>query len=103
MLRPTSTLGFDDGTNGGRASGRDDPESGTHFLTKARVLAVDDNEANLLALRAVLAPTGREVVTARSGAEAIALVEATPFAVVLLDVQMPGMGGLEAASRMKRL
>ena len=69
--------------------------------TNARVLLVDDTPANLIALGAVLGPIGAELVEARSGPEAIALVEKNWFAVVLLDVQMPGMDGFEAAARIR--
>ena len=65
------------------------------------VLLVDDVPANLLALSAVLRPLGARLVEARSGAEALAAVERESFAVVLLDVQMPGMDGFETAAAMR--
>ena len=65
------------------------------------VLVVDDHPANLVALGAVLAPLGVRVVEARSGAEAIDLAGRESFAVVLLDVQMPGMDGFETARRLR--
>ncbi|WNI16818.1 response regulator [Actinacidiphila sp. ITFR-21] len=69
----------------------------------ARILAVDDKQANLLALEAVLAGLGHEVVTADSGQAALkALLDATGFAVILLDVQMPDMDGYETAIHIKR-
>ena len=69
--------------------------------SNARVLLVDDAPANLVALSAVLSSLGAELVEARSGPEAIELVEKNWFAVVLLDVQMPGMDGFEAAARIR--
>lgn len=63
----------------------------------AAVLVVDDRESNLIAITALLAPLGREVVTARSGAEALRRLLERDFAVVLLDVQMPDMDGFETA------
>jgi CheY-like chemotaxis protein len=70
---------------------------------RARILAVDDRHANLLALEAVLAPLGHELVTADSGESALrALMSATAFAVILLDVQMPDMDGYETALHIKR-
>jgi PAS domain S-box-containing protein len=61
------------------------------------VLLVDDRPENLLSLQAALAGDGYRLVTASSGPEAIAAAREQEFAVVLLDVQMPGMDGLETA------
>jgi len=68
----------------------------------AAVLLVDDRPANLVALEATLAPLGVRMVTAVSGVEALRHLLADEFALVLLDVQMPGMDGFETASLMKR-
>ncbi|WP_333771336.1 response regulator [Streptomyces sp. IBSBF 2435] len=71
--------------------------------TSARILAVDDKQPNLLALEAVLAGLGHEVVTADSGQAALkALLDGTGFALILLDVQMPDMDGYETAVHIKR-
>jgi signal transduction histidine kinase/DNA-binding response OmpR family regulator/putative methionine-R-sulfoxide reductase with GAF domain len=67
------------------------------------VLLVDDTPANLFALSAVLQPLGARLVEARSGADAVALVAKEQFAVVLLDVQMPGMDGFEAAAKIRAM
>jgi PAS domain S-box-containing protein len=67
------------------------------------VLIVDDNESNLLALEVVLEPGGYDVVRARSGDEALKHAGKRDFAVVLLDVQMPIMDGLETATRMRAM
>ena len=61
------------------------------------VLLVDDRPANLLALEAILDRPGRNLVRVTSGEEALRLLEADDFAVVLLDVNMPGLGGFETA------
>jgi two-component system, sensor histidine kinase and response regulator len=61
------------------------------------VLLVDDVEANLRALEAVLAGVDCDLVRAGSGEEALRLLLKRPFAVMLLDVQMPGMDGYEVA------
>jgi PAS domain S-box-containing protein len=58
---------------------------------------VDDREENLLALEAVLEPTGCRLVKARSGDEALRALLRDDFAVILLDVQMPGLDGFETA------
>lgn len=63
-----------------------------------RVLLVDDRPDNLLALRAVLEPLGHELVEAGSGEEALRHLLAGEFALIILDVQMPGLDGFETAS-----
>jgi CheY-like chemotaxis protein len=68
-----------------------------------RVLMVDDMEDNLVALSAILRPLGLELVRARSGEEAMKALLRDEFAVVLLDVLMPGMDGFETATHIKRL
>ncbi|HET9452335.1 MAG TPA: response regulator [Aggregicoccus sp.] len=64
---------------------------------KASILLVDDIPANLTALEAVLAPLGQRLVRATSGREALAWLLREDFACCLLDVQMPGLDGLETA------
>jgi CheY-like chemotaxis protein len=64
---------------------------------KARILLVDDDERNLLALAQVLEDIA-EVVTAASGKDALRQLLGQDFAVILLDVYMPGMDGYEVAS-----
>jgi two-component system, NtrC family, sensor kinase len=61
------------------------------------VLAVDDVEANLVALEALLEDSGCEVCLARSGNEALRQLLKREFAMILLDVQMPEMDGYEVA------
>ena len=63
---------------------------------RARVLVVDDDERNLLAISTVLEDVA-EIVVARSGEEALRHLLKGEFAVILLDVFMPGMDGYEAA------
>jgi two-component system, sensor histidine kinase len=65
--------------------------------TRRLILAVDDTPANLVALEAALAPLQRQVVSASSGEEALARLMDQEFALVILDVAMPGMDGFETA------
>ena len=71
-------------------------------MPRASILLVDDNPANLVALEAILAPLGQELVTAPSGEEALREVLRHEFALILLDVQLTGMNGLETAALIKR-
>jgi len=61
------------------------------------ILVVDDRDENLLALEAVLSDPGYRIVRARSGREALKEVLDQDFALILLDVQMPGVDGYETA------
>ena len=70
--------------------------------SSAAVLIVDDQPMNVLALSAVLRPLEVRLVTAVSGKEALMHVEREPFAVALIDVQMPEMDGFELTKRLRR-
>jgi two-component system, sensor histidine kinase len=61
------------------------------------ILVVDDNPANLVAIEAALAPLGRKLVSASSGVEALGKLLEQDFALILLDVAMPGITGIETA------
>jgi class 3 adenylate cyclase len=65
------------------------------------VLAVDDQPTNLRLLDAVLTPHGHRVITAASGAEALALLDTEDVDLVLLDIVMPGMDGHEVCRRIR--
>lgn len=69
----------------------------------ARVLLVDDNEAFLDSTRDVLEDEGYDVTVATSGEGALIKVVGEPFDIVVMDVKMPGMNGVESFIEMKRL
>ena len=70
---------------------------------RLNLLVVDDREANLQSLSQLLARDDIRIFTALSGNEALALMLEHDFALVLLDVQMPGMDGFEVATLMRGL
>lgn len=63
----------------------------------AKILVVDDDRRNLIAVKEVLRSSNIEIVTAESGEAALRHVLRDDFAVILLDVQMPGLDGFEVA------
>src|ERR1700756_268844 len=69
---------------------------------KVDILIVDDLPEKLLVLQAVLQDLGQNLVLARSGAEALREVLKREFAVILLDVNMPDIDGMEPASLIRR-
>jgi CheY-like chemotaxis protein len=74
------------------------------LVDPANILIVDDRPENILVLTAVLEGSADyKITTASSGSEAIELVKQTDFALVLLDIQMPGMDGYETAAEIKKL
>src|SRR4051812_43641063 len=77
-------------------------ESAAAAEGKVNILLVDDRPDKLLALEAVLEDLGQNVVRAYSGREALRYVLAQEFAVILLDVNMPGMDGFETASLIRQ-
>jgi PAS domain S-box-containing protein len=67
----------------------------------ARILMVDDHPPNLLALAAILDPLGQELVHAHSGEETLRHLLESDFALILMDVQMPGIDGIQTAKLIK--
>jgi CheY-like chemotaxis protein len=70
--------------------GSSDPLRGLH------ILLVDDHPAMLFALGRLLSLSGAAITSARNGADGIQIAATQAFDLVLMDINMPGMGGLEA-------
>ncbi|HEY2064345.1 MAG TPA: response regulator, partial [Gemmatimonadaceae bacterium] len=83
----------------GAVSAPPDPIAGP--LAPVEILIVDDRSENLLAVEAILEPLGQILVRAHSGDEALRLLLTHDFAMILLDVQMPGINGFETARLIK--
>jgi PAS domain S-box-containing protein len=75
----------------------------TDRSSPVKILLVDDRPENLVALTAILDPLPYEIVTARSGQEALAIVLQESITVILLDVMMPEMDGFEVARHLKQV
>jgi PAS domain S-box-containing protein len=67
----------------------------------AKILLVDDNAGNLQALRSILEPLGHNLVESHSGEDATGKVRSFDFAVILLDINLPGIDGFETAKRIR--
>jgi adenylate cyclase len=70
-------------------------------VVQAKILVVDDDFRNTELLDTYLTSIGYEVVTASSGEKALEIVAAQPPDLILLDVMMPGLNGLEVCARLK--
>lgn len=66
------------------------------------ILIVDDKPSNLLALEAQLEDDDRQIITASSGNQALGLLFEYDFALVILDIQMPEINGIETAKIMRK-
>src|SRR5437773_8806572 len=81
------------------------PTAGLYRWTstkKVNILLVDDREDKLIAFQAALSCLGQNLVCARSGREALRQLLEKDFAVVVLDVFMPGMDGFETAALIRQ-
>jgi PAS domain S-box-containing protein len=76
-------------------------QSGEFNAGPVEILLVDDRPENLLALEAILEPLNQTLIKAHSGDEALRKLLLHDFAVILLDVQMPGINGFETARLIK--
>ncbi|HET6971711.1 MAG TPA: ATP-binding protein, partial [Phenylobacterium sp.] len=80
----------------GACAARDPAPEAEHDLPPVRVLAAEDNKTNQLLLTAMLEPMGVKVRLVADGREAMDAFRAEPFDLVLMDVQMPTMNGVDA-------
>jgi DNA-binding response OmpR family regulator len=68
---------------------------------KKRILAVDDDVPAVSALKQILAQRGYEVQTASGGEDALALIEQGSYDLFILDVNMPGVNGIEVCRKIR--
>ena len=66
------------------------------------ILVVDDEKNYLLVLKELLVEEGYEVLTAQSGADALAILNETELDLVVTDMKMPGMSGVELLEKLKQ-
>jgi CheY-like chemotaxis protein len=71
--------------------------------TQAKILVVDDEPKSLYALQELLSSLGQNLMIAQSGEDALKLALKHDFAVILLDVRMPGIDGFETAAAIRSL
>src|SRR5882672_1750281 len=71
-------------------------------LGTSKILLVDDQPENLLSAEAVLESLGQQIIKAESGREALRHLLNQDFAVILLDIMMPGMDGFETATLIRQ-
>lgn len=72
------------------------------ILSTKRVLVAEDNEVNQLMLTLLLQKWGAEVVLVDNGNEALDVLAKSSFDLVIMDIEMPGMNGLEAVKHIRK-
>lgn len=113
MVAPLGSRSHEDGPESSHVTPNQQSDGGPRVVgspakaiqaapSDVKVLLVDDKEQNLVALSAVLDQPGLTVVCAQSGKQALRHVLNQTFAVILLDVNMPGMDGFETAELIRQ-
>ena len=69
----------------------------------SRIMVVDDDVDLRTTLQEILADEGRDVVSAEDGIQAVQMASEGPFALIFMDIQMPGMNGVDAFLAIKEL
>ena len=82
-------------------AGTNEPEPPAPVSVPLAILAVDDNRVNLLVVGQILDALGHQVAKAESGAEALEMLAAKPFDLLISDIQMPEMGGVELLRQLR--
>lgn len=85
------------------ATGQNNGAASSGNFAGLRILVVDDNEINLKLVTTLYRQQGAHVEEARDGAEALDMAVAHQFDLILMDIHMPVMSGVEAASRIREL